>query len=368
MTSKNSSWEINPIIVKELRSRMRGPRAFITITASLLFLALVCYALYRVTSGAMQNSTQPLSPLVGQVLFFGLILLEVVIAAAIAPSVTASAISSERERETYEMLLATPLRPATILWGKLVASMGYVFLILFAAIPMAGLVFLFGGVTLRDMLKAFMMLFVVAIMFGMIGLFLSTVFGRSGRATAVAAITTLGMLFVPTLAAVGIGLMRQTDPPRWLLAFSPLSAVATAMAPSVNANTLSGMFWSISSPIYWIMGAPQMSIDTIPRPLYHYSLPLFLGITVILYMLASHYVRPHSRWRVEWAELLVGGIVLIALLGATGLGYVYTANRYENIVVNAEEVTPEPAAPTVESTGPAHPVLVPEVATPTPGG
>ena len=65
-------WEVNPIIVKELRSRMRGARVFITLTAALTLLAVVGYSLYRVTLTGSQNSSTPISPQIGQMLFAGL--------------------------------------------------------------------------------------------------------------------------------------------------------------------------------------------------------------------------------------------------------------------------------------------------------
>ena len=43
MTDKRS--KINPIIVKEIRGQMRGPRAFWVLTAYLLGLALFTYGL-----------------------------------------------------------------------------------------------------------------------------------------------------------------------------------------------------------------------------------------------------------------------------------------------------------------------------------
>jgi ABC-type transport system involved in multi-copper enzyme maturation permease subunit len=91
------------------------------------------------------------------------VFIELMIIAAITPSVTAMAISGEKEKQTYEMLLATPLSPSSILWGKLIAAMSYVFLIVFAAIPLASLVFVFGGVAVREMLKALIILIAVAL-------------------------------------------------------------------------------------------------------------------------------------------------------------------------------------------------------------
>jgi ABC-2 type transport system permease protein len=47
-------WELNPIIVKELRSRMRGVRAFAILTGSLVLIGGFGYALYRMTLAATQ--------------------------------------------------------------------------------------------------------------------------------------------------------------------------------------------------------------------------------------------------------------------------------------------------------------------------
>jgi ABC-2 type transport system permease protein len=324
-------WEANPIIVKELRSRMRGGRAFATLTGALILLAICGYAIYRITLVALGYTNTPLSPQVGQILFGGLVFIELMIIAAITPSVTAMAISGEKEKQTYEMLLATPLSPSNILWGKLIAAMSYIFLIVFAAIPLASLVFVFGGVALREMLKALVILITVAVMFGVIGLFTSALFGRSGRSTAIAYLTVALMLFGPLLIAVGSGMLNQTNPPRWMLIFSPISALASALSPSVNFQFLSGMFWMLGGAFGWIAGDSTISFTSIPRPLYHYSLPIYFTLTLVLYLLAARLVRPTRRWHLEWAEVVVAIVLLIGLFGSLSVGFAATTNRYENI-------------------------------------
>jgi ABC-type transport system involved in multi-copper enzyme maturation permease subunit len=176
---------------------MRGVRAFATLTGALILLAICGYAIYRIALVAMSYTSSPLSPQVGQMLFAGLVFIELMIISAITPSVTAMAISGEKEKQTYEMLLATPLSPGSILWGKLVAAMGYVLLLLFAAVPLTSLVFVFGGVDIREMVKALIILVIIAVMFGVIGIFTSTLFGRSGRSTAIAYLVVALMLFGP---------------------------------------------------------------------------------------------------------------------------------------------------------------------------
>ena len=352
--------ELNPIIVKELRSRMRGARAFAILTASLTLMGGFGYALYRMTLAATQYTSSPISPQVGQMLFTGLAFMELMIIAAVTPSITAGEISGEKEKQTYEMLLTTPLSPSKILWGKLVASMSYVFLLVFAAVPMASLVFIFGGVALRDMVKTLIVLCVVAVMFGVIGLFMSALFGRSGRATVLTYLTIAILLIGPLFIAVLVGVMKQSDPPYWIMMSSPISVLASAFAPSVNVQSISSTFWMLGSPVYWLLGGPPISLTSIPRPAYHIGLPLYGLITLLLYLVAARLVRPVRRWRIHWSEASLGLIIFSSYVGVIALGYLATTNRYENIQIVTPQ-TPAPGTLPGELMDTPEPKIVPEL-------
>ena len=359
---------INPIIIKELRSTMRGMRAFATLTVALLLLGGVSYALYRMVVTTAQYSNAPLSPQVGQTLFTGLIFFTLLMICVVTPAVTASAISGEQEKLTYEMLLATPLRPTSILWGKLVSALGYVFLLLFAAVPMASLVFIFGGVSPRDMLKALLILLVSAVMIGVIGLFFSSLFRRSGRATVVSYLTVAALLFTPTVLAVVFGILRQSEPPRWLLIPSPVNALFSAVQPSMN-NPGGSIFWMLGGNL-WNMGAAPVSQTGIPRPLYHYSLPFFAGLTLVLYLLTTRLVQPARRWRIHWKEALVGAGLVALLVGAVTGFFWLTRNRYPGASIFAKPVpmggAPERGVVVVEKAVPVPAIVaVAPTATPT---
>jgi ABC-2 type transport system permease protein len=367
---------INPIIIKELRARMRGSRAFVTLTGALLLLGAVGYALYRMTLATSQYNSSPISPQIGQMLFTGLAFIELIIIAAVTPAITAGEISGEKEKQTYEMLLATPLSPTSILSGKLFAAMSYVFLLIFAAVPMASLVFIFGGVSLRDMLKAWIALVVIALLFGVIGLFFSCLLNRSGRATVLSYLTVSVLIFGPLFAAILAGVLRQGDPPRWIMSPSPLMVLASTFQPSINPQSISSTFYMLGSPIYWILGSPPISFTSIPRPVYHYGLPLYGLLSIILYFISTRLIRPVRRWKIHWSEAVLGLVVLSGFLGLVTLGYLATANRYENIQIisPATPIPPPPAqSPEVPAAEPAtapagHPTPVPESPYPAPKG
>lgn len=359
----------NPIIVKELRSRMRGARAFATLTGVLLLLGAVSYALYRIVLSTMRYSGAPLSPQIGQALFTTLAFLELMMVCAITPAVTAGAISSEREKLTYEMLLATPLRPASILWGKLVSALSYVFLLIFAAVPMASLVFIFGGVTPRDMIKALVILVAVAVTLGVLGLFMSAWLGRTGRATVLSYLLVLALLIGPLLVYVLVGIMRQAEPPRWILVPNPMSALFSAMTPATPGPAAGGFFFGLSMGLSGNLRALSSGQIGVPRPLYHYTLPLYGAMTLALFLLSTRLIQPARRWRVSWKEMLISLALFLVLGGTVALVFGLTSGRYEQVsILSAPTPVPVPG-PVVVQKAVAVPMQVPPpvpTLTPTP--
>jgi ABC-2 type transport system permease protein len=342
----NLSLGINPIIVKELRSRMREARAFVTLTGVLLLLGVVSYLIYRMTLATTTYISTPVSPQIGQTLFLTLAFLELLMVCFIAPAVTAGAISGEQEKLTYEMLLATPLRPASILWGKLVSALSYVFLLIFAAIPMASLIFIFGGVALRDMAKALIILVTVAVTLGVFGLFMSALFKRTSRATVLTYLVVALVLFGTIFLYIALGVIRQSEPARWILIANPISAMISALSPSMPFD--SPIWSSFAYPLMsfgggglGMLGGATISQTSIPRPLYHYSLPLYGGLTLLLYVLTTRLVRTTRRWHVSWRDAATAVALFGAFGGAVVLAFTGTAGRYENVSI-FQAATPAP--------------------------
>src|SRR5690606_6689202 len=97
----------------------------------------------------------------------------------IAPAFTAGAVTGERERKTYDLLQITLLPRPSFIIGKLESALGYIFLLLLAAIPLQSIAFLFGGVSETELIISFVILVVTAIALGTIGLYFSTAAERT---------------------------------------------------------------------------------------------------------------------------------------------------------------------------------------------
>jgi ABC-type transport system involved in multi-copper enzyme maturation permease subunit len=198
------------IMVKELRSRFRGRRAFLVMTLYLGVLALIAYGAYTVVAPDARDraalggfdgitlSNVNASASVGQAIFSLLSVFQLLLVGFIAPAFTAGAISLEREKQTFDLLVTTPMRPGAIVVGKLVAALAFVALMIVAAIPISALVLMYGGASLEDIVRQQVVLFITAIGFGVIGLFFSALIKRTQTAT-VLTYSTLLALTIGTL-------------------------------------------------------------------------------------------------------------------------------------------------------------------------
>jgi len=184
---------------------MRNPRAPFLISGALLILGGIAYLMYEQQLRMLgQGASGFLTPQVGRTIFSTLIFTELALVIFMAPALTAGAVSGERERQTLDLLLCTPVSATSIILGKLASSLMFILLILFVSIPLFSVVFLFGGVAPGLVVSVFVILVVTAIVIGAIGLFASTIIKRSTGATVLAFALTFAYMVAPVAAGVFI--------------------------------------------------------------------------------------------------------------------------------------------------------------------
>lgn len=222
----------NPIVAKEYRSRMRTWRSPLAMTIYVVLLGGLGWAVFSsITSGALFGGGNNFATMALQ-LFTFLIIFQVALLSFITPAVTAGAISGERERQTIDLLFVTPLPPFSIIWGKLLASMSFAVLLLMLSVPIFSLVFLFGGIELDQMLYAFLVTGVTALMLGTIGIACSTIFKHTLASTvaayAAAFVVLVGTLIYGALFPVDIDPSSTTTPaPQAVTFISPVIPLLT---------------------------------------------------------------------------------------------------------------------------------------------
>jgi ABC-type transport system involved in multi-copper enzyme maturation permease subunit len=119
----------NPVLQRELLVNLRMKRAFFLLFIYQALLASVVYFAWpqdtRVDPTRHESARQLID-----LFFVG----QYMLASLMAPSFAAGTITGEKERKTYEMLLASPLRPAAIVLGKLLASLTHLAALIFASL------------------------------------------------------------------------------------------------------------------------------------------------------------------------------------------------------------------------------------------
>jgi ABC-2 type transport system permease protein len=315
---------VNPIIVKELRTRMRGARPYLILTGFLLLLALTGLGIFALMQQQARFGITVLSAQVGQALFRGLTFVELLLVVCLAPALTSGAISGERERLTYDMLLATPLRPGQLLWGKLVAALGYLFMLIFAAIPVFSVVLVFGGVEPLALLKVLSLLVATAICFGALGLCCSALLRSTARATLLALMIVLGLVLTPLLVGSVWGQFKALPgqpfaPPPALFYLNPFSALIAITTLGGGQSLMGDMpFMGFGDPAgglpllgFLALGVVHYGPEgTVVIPIYRATLLAYALLTVLCIWFSTHLVLSRRRWRPRWSDL---GFALLVL-------------------------------------------------------
>ena len=110
-----------------------------------------------------------------------------------APSFAAGTITGEKERKTYEMVLASPMRPTAIVLGKLLASLAHLAVLVLCSLPIVMLCVPLGGVHWSEVLATYIAMGASVVAFSMISLALSSYFSRSVAAQVVSYLLILPM-------------------------------------------------------------------------------------------------------------------------------------------------------------------------------
>ena len=85
-------------------------------------------------------------------IFVNMSYLQLALVALLAPIFTAGAITQEKDSQTYDILLSTPLTNGQIVLGTLLSRLFFVFALIVSGIPVFGITQIFGGVAIGDIL------------------------------------------------------------------------------------------------------------------------------------------------------------------------------------------------------------------------
>ena len=264
----------NPVVLNELRGRMRGGRAFLVLTVYLMALSCgISLAFLPVASGSLATGYDlAVRQYAGKGIFGLAVLIQFITISFIAPGITAGAIASEREHQTFDILRTTLLTARELVHGKLLAALSFLFLLLLAAFPILSLAFLLGGVATEEIMIAALMLITTSVALSAVGIFFSTLFKRTLASTVLAyAVSFFTVAGLPMLLML---LITIASPLLALLFMDPSAEISPLAAVLVV-----GIGWALvsSNPLVAALTTEAMLVDGQSPWVYQVPLPSNAG-------------------------------------------------------------------------------------------
>jgi len=187
---------LNPVLKKEIKISTRTWKTPILVTIYVaILLSIMAFTFW---AQGLDNYNPGVEPGFVRDLFVGMAYLQLFLVLFVSPSMTTAAISGEKQRSTFDVLLATRLSTRSIILGKLLAGLYKVFMLIVASIPVFSIIYLFGGIGIVDLFLFICVCMMSSLLMGSIGILMSTVFKRTTAATAI----TYGILLFLTVGVM----------------------------------------------------------------------------------------------------------------------------------------------------------------------
>lgn len=170
----------NPIVKKDLQVTARSMRfswGLFAYEAVLTMTFLLALTMIQQMSGSFYSSSNVYSSLI--YLFPVLSVAQVCIVALIVPIITASSISGEKERQTFDIMLTTCMSPFSIVLGKVMSAVLRILFFVAAGMPIMALAFVVGGLSWSYLFYFVLTIILLALLSGGIGILSSAICRRS---------------------------------------------------------------------------------------------------------------------------------------------------------------------------------------------
>jgi hypothetical protein len=282
---------INPIYEREHRVSTRSLKLSMAILIfNFIVAAVTLIEMNEVVDYARKTSIIDYTSFLQ--IFKIVIFLPAILLIFVAPSFISGSISDERQRGTLEILLTTKMTARSIVFGKFLSLFASIMLILVSQLPIMAILFLYGGISVLDIIKLVINFVVFVILIISMGIFCSSIVVKTSVATALVYSTVLG-LFVGTLVlyflaansfmmnennSLGILFIRFS---KFVLLFNPLVSMDFLLSKIMgedSSDILVSLFWYDN----W----------------FYINMVLDLLLSILLLALSIVKIKPHCKtWR-----------------------------------------------------------------------
>ena len=169
---------LNPIVKKDVKVQSRSMRICWGVFAYELILALVFFlAMLIIKENNYYSTSNIYSELVW--LYPTLAATQLIIIGMVVPVRTASAISGEKERQTFDIMMTTGMTPISVIAGKVMTAIVQSMFYVAASMPIMALCFVIGGMSWSYLFWFLAIAFLMSFFAASIGILCSSLCKRS---------------------------------------------------------------------------------------------------------------------------------------------------------------------------------------------
>lgn len=202
---------LNPIVKKDLQVTVRSMRMSwglfayeaVLAVAFLLALLVIQSASSYMSSGNIYTYLVYLFPVVA--------VAQVGIVAMYMPIITASSISGEKERQTFDLMLTTCMSPFSIVFGKVSSAVLRILFFVAASMPIMALSFVVGGLSWSNLFYYLLALILFSVFAGSIGILASSLCRKSVAAVLLSFVIYFVIFFMTFLPLLFYALMSNGE-------------------------------------------------------------------------------------------------------------------------------------------------------------
>lgn len=219
-------FRLNPIVKKDIRVSSRSHKLSSGVLGYELILTFILFGMFKyllddTSYNILYSRSNVYSELMA--IFPALAITQVCVVSLITPITTASLVSGERERQTFDIMLTTAMTPFSIVFGKVTSAVFRIMLYVIASIPIMSLAFVVGGMSWWILLWYLLTITIFTYFAGSIGI-LCSCFSRKSMSAEMISFAIYALFGIGTFVPLLISALSNGNPyvSVLLLLFNPV--------------------------------------------------------------------------------------------------------------------------------------------------
>jgi ABC-type transport system involved in multi-copper enzyme maturation permease subunit len=206
----------NPIIQRECIQLLRKKRAYFCLAVILIVSTFAIVSLWNTLTYSHSHYNYDsllISSRVYQTInmYIGITLL------SITPIFSATCINTEREQDTWDLLLTTSMNPLSILWAKFFTQMFFAWILLVSLTPIYAICFIIGGFSPTDLIFTFLIYTEIIPLTVLIGMICSLYFHKVIYSTVITFVLLVIVFLVIPYSCLQLAMyVKYVQWPNWM--------------------------------------------------------------------------------------------------------------------------------------------------------